>query len=469
MWIDQLSIPQNRDETMPIVHASGSFYRQFEVFVWVPWALRSDDELLERMQTANSEDANGTHAMTNEIAAGVSELYLQFKRGWILRESNVTCFPSQIERNRNLQYLRWAKQVLSRKIKDKREYYANNEGVSALTIGSDGDFNKWVKANGEVDHVWQVIQTMEGKEMDLCARVISAARITIAPFTVEVDREIVAGMDGLKKVCDMRGENADKRNPFYCYLKMVLFIGCLAFREKKYSEFPDFVYSTSDCKRFLSWLFRTCEKYVSYSETLWYMFLNRLQTGHFTAFLPPDYPLKDIAKYAPFTNTAGDEENDELVAIVVSRWGVVIQKVNKAQKDVIYFDEIDNPESVSKLLDVVSNPKGYADIYVCWRLPPGEKAEDELKDDEDCSTTVQPVSVEAVSIVEIGHSDQHVCSTTTETIAGVTSQIGETNGLLITKGEEAVMDGVVVATTTMSTKPGKVKEGREKCCRLCCC
>jgi len=490
MWIDQLSIPQKRDETMPIVHASGSFYRQFEVFVWLPWALRSNKELLVRMQTANSEDAKGSYPITNEIAAEVSALYLQFKRGWILRESNVTCFPSKKERERNLKHLHNAKYVLSRKIKDKREYYASNEGVSALTIGTDRDFNNWVKANGEVDHVCQVIESMTGTEMDLSMRVISAARITIAPFTVESDREVVAEMDSMKMVCEIRHTSGrvDKLNPFYRYLKTIMFLGCLAFRDRKYYEFSDFNYSPSDCKLFLNWLFTTCAEFVSYSETLWNMFLNRLQTGRFTAFLPSDYPLKDISKYAPFTIVRGDEENDEVVAVVVSRWGVVLQKINKAQKEVVYFDEIDKLESISKLLDVVSNPRGYAEIYVCWRLPPGEKAENEQKKSEDYC------GLEKIG-VEVGHSDENVIAANTEVATKVHTDCGEEIVVKTGQSDQNAADATtksvveianvvcdtpdistdrnVTATDTsadnfISTQDPTV-ENRAKCCRRCCC
>lgn len=96
MWVDQLCVPQNRNETIDIVHASGDFYKKFEVVVWTPWAHQSDKAIASTKETIAAElQLAGRGDLSTptilKAAEDVSLLYMQFKRGWILRETCPTC------------------------------------------------------------------------------------------------------------------------------------------------------------------------------------------------------------------------------------------------------------------------------------------------------------------------------------------------------------------------------------------
>ena len=89
---------------MDIVHASGAFYRQFEVLVWVPWVLLDEVELEAQLEQAAAETGED-RPLTTQFSVEISDLYYQFKRGWILRESNPMCKPLMSEKTRNIAYL----------------------------------------------------------------------------------------------------------------------------------------------------------------------------------------------------------------------------------------------------------------------------------------------------------------------------------------------------------------------------
>lgn len=160
---------------MPIiVHATGKFYRQFEVFVWLPKVLFSDGELLERMRTCNGEDGNGLQLMSKEIAAEVSTLYSQVKIGMAFRKRNCRCSGSEkklttncddleIDRLSSLKDLPNASYVLFKKIKDKPKYSADDKGVSSIFSSKDHvDF--MAKADGEVENVREDNEQIKGRD-----------------------------------------------------------------------------------------------------------------------------------------------------------------------------------------------------------------------------------------------------------------------------------------------------------------
>ena len=108
LWIDQLSIPQDQgDLTMQIVLSSGVFYQQFNVFVWVPWATISDEEIQLRISVLGCNDYNEKRAkgVLKKIEKEMSALYEQLNRGWILRETNPFCRVNGLEWKRNARYL----------------------------------------------------------------------------------------------------------------------------------------------------------------------------------------------------------------------------------------------------------------------------------------------------------------------------------------------------------------------------
>lgn len=122
LWVDQLSIPQDRSpETMEIVHASGPFYRTFRVVIWTPWAVLTDSEIQQELQNARASSSPKCTRAVGHISRKISFLYDQMKRGWILREVCSRCQQMDQEKKRNERVLEEIVEVLEEHIKQASE------------------------------------------------------------------------------------------------------------------------------------------------------------------------------------------------------------------------------------------------------------------------------------------------------------------------------------------------------------
>ena len=320
LWVDQLCIPQNRSETMDIVHAAGKFYRMFEVLIWVPWVLKTDLELeadAAQLERNLDNDDDSLHLI---IAQNISAVYAQCKRGWILREVSSECIIMESEKRRNRHYLFNAKKQLDKLLKRKQlNSPLSLDLESAKTL---------IKGANEAQHVIQVIEGMDGSPASLQLRVLHAARLTIAPFTEESDRSVVAGMDNLLETVNVAPSptpDPDEDTRHRTLLRMLTYVGTGAFRDIGFRDWPSYPYGPEGCKAILDWFATTCKEFVSYSETLWVLIHTRLKSGHFTAYLPSDYPTADVLTAMPFST------GDLTCVLEVTGWGVTL-KLATAEK-----------------------------------------------------------------------------------------------------------------------------------------
>ena len=176
----------------------------------------------------------------------------------------------------------------------------------------DKTFAEWVAGTGDAQYLLIQFEMMTGcEELAINSRVLAAARLTIAPFTVTTDRELVGTLDGLilstnamvEENSTGTAEDTMKTPQYHQMLKVLIFIGCALFNEdsSKLQEFEPHPYTAEDCKDIIDYFYTTSYDFVTYQRSLWVMIEARLRDEHpFTTVLPCDYRVLNSSILVPF-------------------------------------------------------------------------------------------------------------------------------------------------------------------------
>lgn len=300
LWIDQLCIPQDMPPyTMAIVQACGSFYREFEVLIWVPWILLSDEDLkVYQDQIQDAEDREDDNFFIEVLGGDISSLYSQCARAWILREMSAFCRAMKLENQRNLDFLWFINQLLENSTipRHHRTQMANSNVARQL-----------VKLWTITTSVWMNLIDMQGDlnpESDIL--MAQAAKVTVAPFTVSTDRYIVAFLESyvpavkVHSTClgwDIYKSVATVIDKDQTRIRLFTYLGSRAYEKVGqtsvlFKDWPEYEFDPAACKLIMDYLLTVSQFAVLFTEEqsgLLDKLLRRksaIESLTFTAYLP---------------------------------------------------------------------------------------------------------------------------------------------------------------------------------------
>jgi hypothetical protein len=364
LWVDQLCIPQNRAETMDIVHATGPFYQQFEVLIWVPWVLKTNEELEADISKLDKNFKNGDHSLHIQVAINISYLYLQCKRGWILREVSGQNVLMPEEKRRNVSFLKRVQSRIKQVIAIRKE-----TDIGSLKKNGDAEL---IKGAGEAEHIIELFQSMIGSPLGVCGAVLQAARLTIAPFTVDSDRSVVGQMERFLETVNVKSSDSlldisNDNSRYQTLLRLLTYVGTGAFRTITYNDFAAYKYSGENCKQILTWIVTVNMEFVSFSETLWSFIDSRLRGGGFTSYLPPNYPADkslevELSNILPFNDpTVTQPPTLSRLYIIVTSRGVQLKvlgdDINRYRVEPIRDVDVQSGAAKDQLLEYFSSDR----------------------------------------------------------------------------------------------------------------
>lgn len=283
LWVDQMCIPQDMPPyTMAIVLACGSFYKEFEVLVWVPWVLLSDAELeVYRKKVEDAEERRDDRYIVEVVGKDISFLHNQSNRGWILREMSSACKAVPSERSRNGIFLSDLYRILAKTVErhEKKMLSKSQVGMEVASIVT------------MILSLKNLIFDMDGKpepSMHL--------RLCMAPFTVPTDRSIVALLEGYHVAGHIssnnsKGVNISNATSEQKMLSMFTYLGCKAFLQNKlWSDWSCYDYDQQSSKLLIDYFLTES---IPLFEDQFKQLDMILQTGQFTCYRRYSGALED--------------------------------------------------------------------------------------------------------------------------------------------------------------------------------
>lgn len=342
LWIDQLCIPQETSKTINIIQTSGSFYKEFDVLVWVPWITKTDTELqIYKNKIKEAEDSRNDKYLVMVIGDDILSFYHQTLRGWIQREMSSSCKAMEYENKRNIDFLRFVYNLLDDSTLKRQEHKVDRDTMIL--------FQQLKKICQMTYTLWNCLKGMIGERFpESHILVQEAARLTVAPFTISSDREIVASLESYINVVlvtaypkeekitdfDTLSDTSSSSSGSNCcckeqmILRMFTYLGTMAFeRGILFKDWPGYNYDQRSSKRLIDYFVTIVQQsFVYYSEAQFIEMNNLLRTGTFNAYLPEDCcTLVDTAKFTK-------EEQECYIYINSNRCVLMYAKLDIEQK-----------------------------------------------------------------------------------------------------------------------------------------
>lgn len=288
LWVDQLCIPQNMAPfSIKISQALGCLYREFEVIVWVPWIVKSNEELeTYKSEIQSAEDGEDDTYIINVLGKDISSLFHQSLRGWILREMSPSCTAMESEYKRNEEFLGFiCWDILGETI----ERHLRNDTTNTV------EGREITKIYSMAEQTYQTLYNMTGyKNPRRDALIELAAKVTVAPFTVPSDRAVVATLDSYVSavtVVTVAGNSTvNVMSKDYSMLRMFMYLGCrLPEKGKMYMDWPGYDFDQQTCKQVISYFLTIGQSNVCFTEEQFKRLDTLLRSGQFVAYLPAEH------------------------------------------------------------------------------------------------------------------------------------------------------------------------------------
>lgn len=276
LWVDQLCIPQNRPETMAMVKSLGSLYKQYDVLIWVPWVMKEDNELVNYVRSFENALLSGDIQFAEEVMKDMNYLTLQLRRGWILRECCADCNMMETERKRNIvTVICGMSSVIDRLLR-----YASEDLKNTL-----------LSYYSQFEQLMKTLIPMTGNEMRNEDKLLLASRLTVAEFTKESDRSVVAEMEGMILVenSESNASSIQNQGRYKGLLRMLGYFGTGSYKSMPFHDFPEYTVGSNVCQKIANWILTLNKSAIIYlDESAWKKIHSRLinECSDFSCFLP---------------------------------------------------------------------------------------------------------------------------------------------------------------------------------------